>query len=669
MGLLRFSFHLGYCYGVFKRQIRNKSLISFSRLPLKLKQALIPVFMLVVVGVNQSSINVFDTDSHPTPIRGIYTWENSIGPKQFIRSDEFLRSSPSIIGAMTNGIDNSSTQLSEESDVVFGIPNSVFDFFFFPEKIISYLLLPKISVDIAFSFEWWFPFILLAISLYIFMSLLKLPTLAYFPILILLYFSPSSAWWSYIQIPILANFLFASSFLLRFVVNRISFNTLEGISGLFFSAYFTVRALTGYIPWSIVIGSCVIFASLALLIGKSKGVPTLTIYFLFTVTLIALWTLAHKISYSSLQNTIYPGQRRFTGGSLSWSDFFMGPYLWVNQFGIPLKNTNQSEISTGFVIFGFVVSILLIGKLFEPHYVEQKISLRFFSLLLLPIAFWLAWSTTDFGKFSSIMFGINRVSYQRVYGSLSIVVTLFLFLILLPKHKSSVVSRFAIALVSSLVTLLAGVRFASFAETTNSTVLILLISVIISVIVLMLVSNLISMRVLALRLAACITLLSSLLINPVNFGISAVRGDEARLVTKFHTEQFNELRPYWVSDSIWTDALLLANGIKSLSSQQIVGPKISGWQLIDPKNEFKSNWNRGASYVTFTFNSTGVFSIENPNPDIIRVNIDPCSETFKFLMADVVIASPNLDSRCLEKTEQFRFFTEEKAIYRYLGSE
>lgn len=653
---------------MFKRQIRNKPIIFLSRLPLKLKQVLIPVFMLVIVGVNQSSINVLDPDSHSTSIRGIYTWENSIGPKQFIRSDEFLRSSPSIIGAMTTGINNSSTLLSEESDVVFGIPNSGFDFFFFPEKIISFLFLPKISIDTAFSFEWWFPFVLLAISLYIFMSLLKLPTLAYFPILIILYFSPSSAWWSFIQIPILANFLLASSFLLKFVVNRISFNTLEGISTLFFSAYFTVRALTGYMPWSIVIGSCLIFASSALLIGKPKGVSVLTIYFLFTVTLIALWTIAHKISYTSLQNTIYPGQRRFTGGSLSWSDFFMGPYLWLNQFGIPLKNTNQSEISTGFIIFGFVVSILLIGKVFESHNVEQKISLRFFRLLLLPIISWLIWSTTDFGQFSSIMFGINRVSAQRVYGSLSVVVTLILFLILLPKHNSSVGSKFAIAIVSSLVTLLAGVRFASFAETTNSTLLILAMSVIISVIILMLVSNLTSMRVFALRLAACLTLFSSLLINPVNFGIDTVRGDEARLVTKFHAEQFNELRPYWVSDSIWTDALLLANGIKSLSSQQIVGPKLSGWQLIDPKNEFRSNWNRGASYVRFTFNSTDVFSIENPNPDIIRVDIDPCSENFKFLKADVVIASPNLDSKCLEKAEEFRYFTEVKAIYRYLGS-
>jgi hypothetical protein len=79
--------------------------------------------MLVIVGVNQSSINVLDPDSHSTPIRGIYTWENSIGPKQFIRSDEFLRSSPSIIGAMTTGINNSSTLLSEESDVVIVNPN------------------------------------------------------------------------------------------------------------------------------------------------------------------------------------------------------------------------------------------------------------------------------------------------------------------------------------------------------------------------------------------------------------------------------------------------------------------------------------------------------------------------------------------------------------------
>jgi hypothetical protein len=218
----------------------------------------------------------------------------------------------------------------------------------------------------------------------------------------------------------------------------------------------------------------------------------------------------------------------------------MGPYLWLNQFGIPLKNTNQSEISTGFIIFGFVVSILLIGKVFESHNVEQKISLRFFRLLLLPIISWLIWSTTDFGQFSSIMFGINRVSAQRVYGSLSVVVTLILFLILLPKHNSSVGSKFAIAIVSSLVTLLAGVRFASFAETTNSTLLILAMSVIISVIILMLVSNLTSMRVFALRLAACLTLFSSLLINPVNFGIDTVRGDEARLVTKFHAEQFNE---------------------------------------------------------------------------------------------------------------------------------
>lgn len=633
-----------------------------------MNQVLIPVFILVVAGVNQSSINVLDPDSYSTPIRGIYISENSIGPRQFIRSDEFLRSSPSVIGAMATGLDDSSTQLSEESDVVFGIPDSGFDFFLFPEKILSFLVLPRISLNIAFAFEWWLPFVLLSISLYVFMSLLKLPILAYFPLLIITYFSPSSAWWSFIQIPILANFLFASSLLLRFAIGGISFQTVRGISTIFFGAYFTVRALTGYLPWSIVIGSCLIFASLALLIGKPKGILIFATYLFFNVNLIFIWVLVHRSAYTILQDTIYPGQRSFTGGSLNWSNFFMGPYLWVNQFGIQLRNTNQSEISTGFFIFGVIASMLLLQKRFRPDNVEQKVSLRFFSFLLFPIIFWLIWSTTDYGNFSKIALGINRVSDQRVYGCLSMVLSLNLLIGLLPKHKSSSGARFAMTLFSFLATFLAGVRFVSLTETKWSTPLILIMSTFVSIIALSLLSNLLSIRIWALRLIACFTLFSSFLINPVNIGVAAVRGDEAKLIRDFQAKYSNELRPYWISDSIWSDALLLANGIKSLSSQQMVGPKPAGWQLIDSQNEFQSNWNRGASYVSFTFNNADVFSIENPNPDIIRVDIDPCSETFKLLQADVVIAKPDLGSRCLLETQEFKFFTEVKAIYRYVGS-
>ncbi len=55
------------------------------------------------------------------------------------------------------------------------------------------------------------------------------------------------------------------------------------------------------------------------------------------------------------------------------------------------------------------------------------------------------------------------------------------------------------------------------------------------------------------------------------------------------------------SDDPFVSALLVANGAPSVTGWQISGPRQDAWRLLDPDGSDEELWNRGASYLRFTF--------------------------------------------------------------------
>ena len=146
----------------------------FHKFPKNLKLVVYSILALSILGINQSSINVLDSNNSIEIRNGIYISESSIGPKRFIRSDEFLRSSPSVIAAMQSERDLLQSPLSLDSNLVFGVPSDFYTYIAFPEKLLTFKLLPLFSVNSAFALEWWMPLLLLSFALILLIKLFNL---------------------------------------------------------------------------------------------------------------------------------------------------------------------------------------------------------------------------------------------------------------------------------------------------------------------------------------------------------------------------------------------------------------------------------------------------------------------------------------------------------------
>ena len=83
----------------------------------------------------------------------------------------------------------------------------------------------------------------------------------------------------------------------------------------------------------------------------------------------------------------------------------------------------------------------------------------------------------------------------------------------------------------------------------------------------------------------------------------------------------------WASDPFWGDALVMAQGVHMLSGQQPLGPNREAWDLLDPTHQFEDKWNRGQSYVHFTWDINRLdILISNPNPDIMNCRSRPSAK-------------------------------------------
>jgi hypothetical protein len=89
------------------------------------------------------------------------------------------------------------------------------------------------------------------------------------------------------------------------------------------------------------------------------------------------------------------------------------------------------------------------------------------------------------------------------------------------------------------------------------------------------------------------------------------------------------------------------------------------WSNVDPRSEYSDFWNRGASYVTFSWGAAGsVASVANPSPDIIMVTIDPCGLEAKKLDLLWIIASSELKGSCLKLSYDGLWMESGKKIYK-----
>jgi hypothetical protein len=75
--------------------------------------------------------------------------------------------------------------------------------------------------------------------------------------------------------------------------------------------------------------------------------------------------------------------------------------------------------------------------------------------------------------------------------------------------------------------------------------------------------------------------------------------------------------------------------------------------VLDPDNLSEGAWNRGASYITFTWSDLSNPEITSPYADVIQVSVSPCVLAEKFSSLEHVVSTKSLRHSCLSKMYEF----------------
>jgi hypothetical protein len=144
---------------------------------------------------------------------------------------------------------------------------------------------------------------------------------------------------------------------------------------------------------------------------------------------------------------------------------------------------------------------------------------------------------------------------------------------------------------------------------------------------------------------AFLSFLIGVAVNPVARGFENVYGTELSRELKS-----NDSPTKWASNSMFMDAMLTLNGKDQISGQQLNGPNIQKWKILDPLNQYREIWNSGASYLQLTFDESAAPPIiSRVGGDQIMITLNPCSGYAKDLGLGYVVSVVELSNTCLTK--------------------
>jgi hypothetical protein len=154
-------------------------------------------------------------------------------------------------------------------------------------------------------------------------------------------------------------------------------------------------------------------------------------------------------------------------------------------------------------------------------------------------------------------------------------------------------------------------------------------------------------------MAAALSVLSIIWVNPVVIGVGDLRDSEsARVVQRLLGDDSGRV----ASDDYTVDPMLRVNGASMVSGQQYWGPDAESWASLDPFGTEETQWNRGTSYVTFAWDSTvAEAQIVAVQPDLIQVRIDPCATVLAELNVAWIVSSRPLDGACLTEVAEIQW--------------
>lgn len=584
------------------------------------------------------------------------------GEAQPTRSDEWLRSTPYWIGQWND--DHSADLLTPLEFRSQPTPlKTMTNWLMYPEAEIA----KKFPTRVGFPLLWWAPVALSAISISLLLLRLTRSISVTGGLTAVTIFSPAVAWWSFSPLEILwpaASCLLLTDRAFRtwrsaaFAWSR-SFKplVLAVCAGIVAS-----RLAFTYQPWAII--TILVFTGIAFdfLIrpnGLKRFAPLLVAVTLTSVVMATIRLLLIREQYLVLASTVYPGQRRVSGGGAT-IPFFSGIFGGLNQtdqFSQSVTGTNLSEVARGWTIL-LVPFLLIVTFASVRSLIFRARRRRIVVATTVPLGtavatiLVLSWTFLEWPGALTVANPLTFVTADRAAQILGVLAP-----IILATALPVILNSFGlkVQMLASASAFLCVVLFATqagnklkgnFPPLNSSQILAISLLAALAISLTMVART----TKLGLLIAIMAGLSSIAWVNPINRGL----GD---LVLAPAVAEIREAVSTGggraATDNFFVDAVLAANGLPQLSGLQTWGPNEEQWLLLDSTREFEASWNRGTSYLRFEWASPGeAFSVRDQG-DQIFVRIDPCDTRLdNFRLTTVISVSPREDD-CLEKQLDF----------------
>ena len=567
---------------------------------------------------------------------------------QPLRSDEYARVTPLMLGLQAAGDTSFLTPLTNDPFITSSIPPGALtlETLVFPEMGAQALgsFLPDGPL---FAFGFWFmPAIVVMLMPYLLMAWGARFWVALAGTL-LFSFTPVVAWWSLRPFQaVFAGVVAASCWVLASRLPATGRRWLAGAGLAVLGGVALARVPWSYPPWSLPLSGAVVLLTMIYLIRswasgrRVLGLVALSGVVAGGVTLLII--TFNEAAFAALNSTVYPGERRASGEFVQLGRSFGAPFdgIFATSPTYLVDNPTEWSGSWTFAVIGWLALVLAGWRAADR-------AGRIRSLLIgLLLAGGFSWFLVDWPvEVGSAVPGLSLIPPTRLAAIWGLVVVLAV----VPMIGARVpwMPLVAAATATAVLLLAAGRDLSAtlVPALTNETILaVTAIATAVTVLVLLGRGWSVAVGLMGGLVAAALTVYH---VNPLQVGLEPLRSSPAAAEILADAGDRDPADGLWAADSPALMSLLTANGVPALSGEQWSGPS-QRWSALDPDGEYEEAWNRAVSKVAFEWAPGEVEPVIGaPYPDEIRIRVDPCSPALDSFEVYRVVSSTELTGTCL----------------------
>ncbi|KAF2412158.1 hypothetical protein B1729_16170 [Microbacterium sp. B35-04] len=618
---------------------------------------LIAYLVLVLLGITNSNIGFDALREDPEAPLGL-----QIGASQGIRSDEWGTESPLWLGQLARAGAEDSTPLSVSNDFFAQLPSGpISAVVFFDGTALA--LGGWFPHEMLFAAKWWLPTLLLFIGVPIwFRQISGRLRWGYFAAF-LIFIAPGSVWWSGRPVNTL-GFIFAGCALAIYGAQRLSDRRwVRAALAIIVAGLLLARFPTYYQPLAIVIGIPVVLATAGFLLWRDVswkqrlgGLAAIAASGLVW-TLLLFWE--NREAVTAGLSTVYPGDRKSTGGALTAGMVFGATNLgWLEDLGTVLP-LNQSEIATSFTVLLIIVVLLFATSRWRGG--------TLLAAALIPLVaaglFWLSWGTLSWGSFGAAIPLVNRVPSNRAMLGVGYIAILA-FCLYMSQWKPS--KRVAVPLVAGGTAAFLSAYAGSSLQTAQiaglTSAMIWASALITGGVIFVLIAW--PLRWWSITIASVAAASLTFATAPIVVGLGDLRASASAEAFMEWGATSREDGTVWASNSQYVDSLMMATGTPTLSARQQIGPDVQQWERLDPGGAHREMWDRGGLHVTFEWTDESGVQFEQPANDTVVVKASPCTVAARMPEFQYAVSSEPLDDACLSELSTFTWSGIDYTVYR-----